>query len=181
MNAKNIPPTHEGLLKYNISHRTSASVHKGEGCVLPQSLELSLRQTGEQGHVIKAPGKVTLSIRAFTSIHKQRPPKPNHKHWSNKPQFNLCTRNCGDFQMQNSSDQKMNGSLTRRLKLKITKINKWNILQVMNPYFSSFHKKELLRIKVKESDFPYNKLQFLLGFAARSTFLRWCEFVVTPY
>lgn len=48
MNAKHIPPTHEGLLKCNVSYRTIASVHKWEGFVLRQSLELSLRKTGEQ-------------------------------------------------------------------------------------------------------------------------------------
>lgn len=48
MNAKYVPPTHEDLLKCNVSYRTIASVHKLESFMLQQSLELSLRKTGEQ-------------------------------------------------------------------------------------------------------------------------------------
>lgn len=87
-----------------------------------------------KGHVIKAPGKVTLSIMAIAV--RQGLPKPNNKHWSNKLQVNLCTRNCADFQMQNSSDQKENRSLPRRLKLRIAKTSKWSILQeILVPLF----------------------------------------------
>lgn len=48
MNAKYVPPTHEDLLKCNVSYRTIASVHKLESFMLQQSLELPLRKTGEQ-------------------------------------------------------------------------------------------------------------------------------------
>lgn len=45
------------------------------------------------------------------STARQGLPKPHYKHCSYKLQ--VVHYNCGDFQMQNSSDQKMNGSLPK--------------------------------------------------------------------
>lgn len=49
------------------------------------------------------------------------------------------------------------------------------MLQVMYLYFSCPHKKELLSIKMKESYFPYDNLQFLLGFSAISMLMLMCD------
>lgn len=121
--------------------------------MLAQSSELSLRQTREQGPCDASCWESDIIHQGF-HIHLQ-PDKDYQNPIINIPviNFRLCTKNCGDFQMQNSSDQKMNGSLTRSLGAKVTKKSKSNTWQVMNLYFFCLHK-ESLGIKVKERDFP---------------------------